>query len=290
MTTEEGVRLHVETHGDGPQTILFPNGMLLRDDFARLARGRTLVYHDPRNRGRSDALDLASPRLGIRQDAADLEVVRRSLGPGDVQVIAHSYAGLMAVLHALEHPGSVSAIVQIGPMQPFSAKQYPPHLTGADDVPKQVFAELASLEAERATTEPEAFCRRFWSIFRRFYVTDAAHADRLDWGRCELANERAAMRYWRGTMMPSIHSLELTPESLATVETRVLVVHGTRDRSSPYGGGREWALALPNARLLTVEGAGHAPWIEAPDVVFDAIETFLGGAWPPGAELVSSVD
>src|SRR5437667_10930358 len=39
-----------------------------------------------------------------------------------------------------------------------------------------------------------------------------------------------------------------------------LTVHGTKDRSSPYGGGREWALMLPNARLLTIENVAHAPW------------------------------
>jgi hypothetical protein len=32
-----------------------------------------------------------------------------------------------------------------------------------------------------------------------------------------------------------------------------------------------------------VDKAAHAPWIEAPDLVFDAIETFLGGSWPAAA-------
>jgi pimeloyl-ACP methyl ester carboxylesterase len=68
----------------------------------------------------------------------------------------------------------------------------------------------------------------------------------------------------------------------------VLVLHGKMDRNAPYGSGREWASLLPNARLVTFEKAAHAPWIEAPDQVFGAIETFLGGAWPEAAELVAS--
>lgn len=59
----------------------------------------------------------------------------------------------------------------------------------------------------------------------------------------------------------------------------VLVVHGTADRSAAYEGGKAWARRLPNARLLTVEGAAHAPWIERPAVVA-AIAEFLDGAWP----------
>jgi len=45
---------------------------------------------------------------------------------------------------------------------------------------------------------------------------------------------------------------------------------------------------LPNARLLTVENAAHAPWIEAPDKVFGAIDTFLDGTWPEAAEKLTS--
>jgi pimeloyl-ACP methyl ester carboxylesterase len=51
----------------------------------------------------------------------------------------------------------------------------------------------------------------------------------------------------------------------------VLVVHGTKDRSAPYGGGRDWAAMLPNARLVTVTNAGHVPWIEKPGEVFDTL-------------------
>jgi len=46
---------------------------------------------------------------------------------------------------------------------------------------------------------------------------------------------------------------------------------------------------LPDARLVTVEGASHAPWIEAPEKVFSSISTFLDGAWPPDAQMVKSV-
>lgn len=85
-------------------------------------------------------------------------------------------------------------------------------------------------------------------------------------------------------------NLRLAAEQIAKVTTRVLTVHGTKDRSAPYGGGREWALLLPNARLVTPENAGHAPWIEAPEKVFGAIKTSLGGAWPETAQKVGPLD
>jgi hypothetical protein len=39
---------------------------------------------------------------------------------------------------------------------------------------------------------------------------------------------------------------------------------------------------------LTVAEGAHVPWIEAPNVVFNALQTFLAGAWPQDAEQLST--
>jgi pimeloyl-ACP methyl ester carboxylesterase len=98
------------------------------------------------------------------------------------------------------------------------------------------------------------------------------------------------MAYWTEHVLPSIQAIKLDADDLAAIEAPVLTIHGTRDRSAPYGGGRDWSRLLPNARLLTVEHAAHAPWIEAPGKVFGSIETFLNGAWPNGVTKVESLD
>jgi pimeloyl-ACP methyl ester carboxylesterase len=41
---------------------------------------------------------------------------------------------------------------------------------------------------------------------------------------------------------------------------------------------------IPNARLLTIDGAAHAPWIEFPDEVLAPSRTFLNGMFPDSAE------
>jgi proline iminopeptidase len=287
VTTEDGVRLFFQTVGNGPHVVLVPNGFHLLEDFKTLAEGRTLVFYDVRNRGRSDPVsDIARLTRGIHNDVDDLEAVRGTLGVETVDVLGHSYMGSMVVLYALKHPAQVNRLVQVGPMEPRPGKQYPAHLTGADDTLREVFARITDLQKERGSAEPEAFCRKFWSVLRLIYVVDPGDADRVDWGRCHLPNERNFMKYWTESILPSIQGTKLGAEELATVKTPVLTVHGTRDRSAPYGGGREWASLLPNARLVTVENAGHAPWIEAPETVFGAIGAFLEGRWPETARNV----
>ncbi len=137
----DGARLYFETLGRGPEIVL-PNGFHLLDDFRHPGEGHTLIFYDVRNRGHSDSVECGS----IVDDAEDLDAIRRHFGISRLDLIAHSYIGVMAGLYAMKYPDRVRRIVKIGPMQPDSAKEYPPHLTGADAVLAEVFNE-----ARRAT-------------------------------------------------------------------------------------------------------------------------------------------
>jgi proline iminopeptidase len=288
VTTADGVRLFFEQRQPAEplnrtRPVLIPNGLYLLEDFERLALDRPVIAFDLRNRGRSDRVTEASKlEHGIHHDVEDLEAVRRQFGVERADVIGHSYVGVTAILYAMKYPTRVNRVVQIGAMPPDQNKQYPPHLMNADEVLRNAMAGIARLHDERQQLNPQEFCERFWSLLRPIYVANAADASKIRWSRCDLENERNFMRYWLEYVFPSIKKLRLTPDELQRVEAPVLVVHGTMDRGSPYGGGRDWASILPEARLLTVEHAAHAPWIEAPELVLGAIRMFLDGRWPDG--------
>lgn len=288
LAAADGSRLHYVRIGEDPRLVVIPNGANLLPHFVALAAHRTVVAYDLRNRGRSDAVD--DPRRlveGIHNDVADLESVRRQLGLDRLDIIGHSYLGLAAMLWSLRHPGSVGRTVLIGTIPPDPATQYPAQLSGADDVLAEVFARIAAWRAATPPVDPEERCRQFWALLRAIYVADPANAAQIDWGRCELANERNFLRYWSEHVLPSIQRVTLADRDFAALQAPVLLIHGRSDRSAPYGGARDWALRLPNARLVTVDDAAHAPWIEAPAQVLESIRAFLDGDWPAAAERVT---
>ena len=289
ITTEDGSRLFFEKAGDSPQTVIILNGFCLLEDFKYLAAGRTLIALDLRNRGRSDFItDSSKLHRGIHQDVDDIEAVRQYFGIDRIGLIGHSYTGLIVVLYAMKYASHADRVVQIGAAQPNSATKYPPHLMNADDTHLTFFSRVQELEKQRSSTDPTEFCKQFWSLLRPLYVANPDDADKIHWDRCDLPTELNLMKYWLETIQPSIQSVRLTAEDLAGVKSPVLTVHGRKDRSASYGGGRDWASMLPNARLLTVEGAAHAPWIEAPEQVLGPIQTFLDGEWPDAAQSVIS--
>ena len=144
VTTDDGVRLWFQTVGSSPQVVGVPNGIVLLDDFRPLADARTLVFYDVRNRGLSDTVtDPAKLARGIHNDVDDLDAVRRHFGLDRLNLIGHSYMGLMVILYAMKYPAHVDRIVQIAPMPPDQGKQYPPVDV---DVLRDTFVYLAELQ------------------------------------------------------------------------------------------------------------------------------------------------
>jgi pimeloyl-ACP methyl ester carboxylesterase len=66
-----------------------------------------------------------------------------------------------------------------------------------------------------------------------------------------------------------------TLESLSVITAPVLVVAGSHDKMTSPKVARAVQAAIPGARLVSIEGSGHALMAERPDAVLDALIGFL---------------
>lgn len=80
-----------------------------------------------------------------------------------------------------------------------------------------------------------------------------------------------------GVALASLETLRVADQrrQIEGVDAPVLVVHGDGDRIVPPGAGAFLASHLPNAKLATVAGAGHAPFLSRPQEVFQLWRDFL---------------
>jgi pimeloyl-ACP methyl ester carboxylesterase len=74
--------------------------------------------------------------------------------------------------------------------------------------------------------------------------------------------------------------------ALGAMTVPQLTIMGDRDFQSAEGT-REW-VSRPGAALLLVSCAGHAVWRDRPGAFVEAVDTFLEGRLPKGAEERSS--
>lgn len=283
VTTPDGVKLYYRKLTGGPVTMIVPLDHALYDQFTQFADVATIISYDPRNRGRSTrAAD--EQTWTIEQDVRDLETVRAHFKVEKVIPVGFSYFGKVVAMYAAAHPQHVSRVIQLGPGAN-DFKAVPQRAAGDTGAPAEDVKRVEEMRAAGvAETNPRQFCEAFWKVFRYHMVGDPKNAARYDLSHCALENEwgvnfnRTFARLW-----PTIQSAVLPPAELQKIAMPVLVIHGTKDRNAPYEGGRQWARSLPNARLLSVEGAAHAAWLDDPVTVFGAIRHFLRAEFPLGS-------
>ncbi|MGA5298605.1 alpha/beta fold hydrolase [Nucisporomicrobium flavum] len=103
--------LHVGVTGDGPDVVVLSGGpgcvqYLERDDLA--PREHRAWFPEPRGVGRSGG----GPHT-MEEAVADLEGIRAAAGVDRWIVLGHSWGADLAVRYAVEHPGSVAAVVGV---------------------------------------------------------------------------------------------------------------------------------------------------------------------------------
>lgn len=285
----DGTKLFYQKVGSGPQTVIVPAGLFTFDGLRGLGAGRTVIFYDMRNRGRSDKVEDAS-RITIQADVEDMEAVRQHFGVRKFTPVGYSYLGLMVVMYAMKYPENVERIVQVGAVPRKFGTKYPPNQVANDDpVDAAALAELRKLRAEKNyhVTHPKEYCEKEREVTRARLVGTPEGLKRLGPGVCDMENEWPVnlARHLEAHFLDSVQKLDVPASEIKEVKQPVLTIHGTRDRNAPYGAGVEWAKTLPNARLVTVEGAAHQVWADEPRIV-GWIDEFLKGKWPEKAKVV----
>jgi pimeloyl-ACP methyl ester carboxylesterase len=268
--------------GRGPDTVVVPLGTWLEPGLAALGEKHTVVFYDPRHRGRSHALS-DSTSATFDGDVADLELVRAAIGASRVSVIGYDYYAAVAAAWAAANPQRVSRLVLLSPIEPadsLSAAWNPPdRMARLDTVAARALVKARA--ARRDTSDAARYCEDFWRVNIRLFVGDTARASAVNTGWCQLPNESPARI---ATVMERV-MLSLGPAidfgaRANGVQATTLVIHGRLDLVANPEGAREWARRISGARLLWLSNVGHLPTWEAGPTVVDAINDFLAGGWP----------
>lgn len=284
----DSTALYYDIQGSAADTVVVPLGVFLDSALAPLARTHTVVFYDPRQRGRSTH-STDTTRSTFAADVEDLERVRAELGLSRMALVGFSYYAAVAASYAAAHPQRVARLVLLSPIE--LTDSLAQHRDGAAAMSRIDTVQARRLVRWRAagkdTVDATAYCQAYWAVNASVYVGDTAHAKRVRTDMCSLPNE--GIRSFAQHMALVLRSMgprrDLTRAANA-VTAPTLVIRGDRDLVANPEGARAWAAAIPNARLLTIRGGGHLVYVDDPGVITRALTTFLGQAWPDAAEQV----
>jgi pimeloyl-ACP methyl ester carboxylesterase/predicted glycosyltransferase len=259
--TRDGVRIAWERFGDrGPWLLFVPTWHIVHSrswkmQVAHLARRFRVLTLDPRGNGQSDR-----PASGYRIEdhAADALAVLDHHGVERAAVISASQGTNPALWLALEHPERVERLVLIG-------------TAVGEAFPEKVIALMRS--------DYERFIAGFFAgSFNEPHSTKPIE-DTTGWAR-ETTPEILAAGW-------SEFAPELIAPRLGEVRCPTLLIHGSNDVIVSLEKARAVARAIPDAKLVVVEGGGHRPDIRDPVLVNRVLDRFLGDGARAGERTVS---
>lgn len=252
--SQDGVGYAVARSGEGVPVLLlhgFTGSSADWEPFRpALERLTAPIAVDLLGHGASDAPSDPA-RHALEAQAADLAALLRSLEAAPTHVLGYSFGARVALRLAVDHPDAVRSLVLESPSAGIADPGARAERRAADE-------DLANL-LERDGIE--AFVDRWESL--PLFATERSlpHADRAAIRAARLRNDaRALAASLRGAGQGVMQPLG---DALTGIGVAVTVLAGALDRAG-LPRAESVARAIASARLVVVDGAGHAVHREAP--------------------------
>lgn len=258
ITTEGGRIAFDDTGGTGPAVLAIPGMGDLRSEY-RLIRpylvqaGYRVITMDPRGFGETSAKwdDYSARAVG-----RDAVAVLKHLGTGPATIMGNSFAAGSALWAAKEARDAVSGVVLLGPI--------------VRDLPASFIQKLL-LKIGFAGPWKVGFWTMYWNTL----FPTRKPADHAEVKAAITANLREAGRMDALKAMLALSKSD-TAAILGQTQVPTLIVMGTKDPDFPDAveEARQLAGQL-SAETVIVDGAGHYPHTEMPEMVAPRLLVFL---------------
>jgi pimeloyl-ACP methyl ester carboxylesterase len=255
------------------------------DDFCRqlAARGFRVIRFDNRDIGKSsrmtggkrlspiELLKLRFLKIPVTAPYKLIDMAKDTVGLMDVlgiksaHLVGASMGGMIAQEIAISFPQRVRSLTSIM------------STTGNPKVPGPTREAGAMLMAPPPTTKEEYFERfaKTWKVLR---VGSFPEDEALDRSRAERTFERGLNPAGVGRQLRAVLASGSRKDRLRMVTAPTLVIHGSVDPLVRLEGGKDTAASIPGAKLLMIEGMGHALPIPMWPQIIDAIDKHAHGA------------
>jgi pimeloyl-ACP methyl ester carboxylesterase len=278
-TARAGATLHYEVYDrPGPTILLVPTWEIVdsrawRMQVPVLSRHYRLVVYDAAGTGRSSRrVDPA--RISEPDRLEDALAVMDATDTGQAVILGHSRGSELALaMHAFA-PERVLATVNIGPGRPWRVE------LERKDSPAAFDSETNPVPEGWAKFDP-AYWEHDYDDFLEFFFEQGAsdpHStkgieDLVEWA-CE-----------QGPAIPAASLVGSREMDYDDMRTRLsastipaLFIQGTGDRMMSYESAQRAHEAMPNSKLVLMEGAGHGPHARYPVRVNQLIMSFVDDA------------
>ena len=282
FTTTTGSPLYWAKYGRGnaPKLLVLHGGpgadhCYMLPQMLRLGERYDLLFYDQRGGGRSKS-DALVP-ITWRTHVEDLGAVVPEFGLEPLAIVGYSWGAMLALLYTIEQrrnphlvPPARLALINPAPLTREYRRQFEEEFARRQQSPEiqQMREELA--RSGLREKDPAVYRQRAFELGVAGYFSDPKKARDLTPFRVV---GRVQQSVWE-----SLEDFDLI-RGLEGIKIPSIVIHG-RDDPIPLASSVEAARVL-GTNLVVLDDCGHVPYVEQPERLFSALDTFLDETNPP---------
>jgi pimeloyl-ACP methyl ester carboxylesterase/predicted glycosyltransferase len=270
----DGVKIHFEVYGEGPETMVFippwsiAHSRVYKAQLPYFSERFRCITYDGRGNGKSDRpAEVAA--YSLDNYVADALAVMDATKAGQAIIVGLSYGGMLASVLAAHHPERVKAAILIGTVA--SIGTVFPYLR-----PKHFFTKRESFEGW------DKFNREHWLTdypdFAAYFTTNICsepHSTRQIEDGVAWASDTSGEVLVKTVEARAIKpDFDVSEAMYRKIGCPVLMIHGDNDQIQPHARA-QFVSEIIGAEFITIPGGGHNPLGRIPAKANALITDFL---------------
>lgn len=289
-----GVMIYTVSFGQGAPLVVLHGGPGASHDYflpwlLPLARHHRLIFLDERGSGRSERLEDPAGYT-VEAMVEDVEAVRRALGLGRIDLLGHSFGGVLAQAYAFAHPEALSHLVLASTFHSTRAMNEVFRKMKAK-MPAELRARIDRLEAAGLYGHGKEYEKNRYTSDYMIAAWGEGYFPYIyrkhpDANHDPVANGVMSWELYREmwgshgefVIDGNLASVEYA-DRLKTLRVPTLLTVGDHDECDPSLS-REMQRLIPGAKLVVLPESGHMTFVDQPALFLGEVDGFLRAPAP----------
>ena len=272
-----GAELYYKVMGNGEPIVILHGGpgfehTYLLPQMGKLAHGFKLIFYDQRTSGGSIA-STDSSSITLENFVEDLEGIRKAFDLHKMNLMGHSWGGMLAMFYAIKYPQNLNSLMLIssgGATSDFWDELY--NNISRNRTSKDSLALVNLRATDDFKNNKVETVEKYLKIFFKPYFNNQNLADSLSMKFSETTVKNMSL-IWSRPLSKDIENYDIL-DQLSVIKSPTIIIHGETD-PIPVKYAEEIHNNIDNSDLFILKKCGHFRYIETPNKFCGLISDFM---------------